>query len=290
MGARRAHRAAPPALALALLLLMAARAFAMYEDQAGTFDWHRQHIGEVLHAGHSPGRDRFYVATAQSLVAAVSAGDGSIAWRRAYNEEDPLGQIITLAKPAAVVAVSGGGRYVRAWEPARGALKWEAPGGAPAAAAGAAAGARGSAAVAAVDTAQVPAVAVHAPGTVQVRVVLLSRLQVPLRWRLLAAMPWHECGSDGPRLSMPCLPGCGAPVRLGKGEQGLPLVAPSRTPGLARLGHTCSSGWAPRMNPRAAAFGRQGRGDLDGRRPRGVSRARQRQPGDADAGDRLHGR
>lgn len=53
-----------PLLAVALLAWATAAA-AMYEDQAGTFDWYSQHVGEVLRAGYAPGRDRFYVATAQ---------------------------------------------------------------------------------------------------------------------------------------------------------------------------------------------------------------------------------
>ncbi|KAI8475054.1 MAG: hypothetical protein J3K34DRAFT_456487 [Monoraphidium minutum] len=119
-------RALPLAAAAPLLVLLAtAGAAAMYEDQAGTFDWHRQHVGEVLQAGFSPKRGRFYVATAQSMVAALGAAGGEIAWRRTYPSEDPLNAALITGRPAGAVTASGGGRYLRAWD-SQGGLKWEA--------------------------------------------------------------------------------------------------------------------------------------------------------------------
>jgi outer membrane protein assembly factor BamB len=149
-------------LAAAALACFARGAAAMYEDQAGTFDWHRQHVGEVVAAGYAPGRDRFYVATSQSVVAALSAADGSIAWRRTYTDDDPLGAALPAARPAALVAASGGGRYVRAWD-ANGGLKWEGLAAPVAAAAG------GSTALAAVTLQDGPGVALVGGGLVQVR-------------------------------------------------------------------------------------------------------------------------
>jgi len=117
---RRAHHL------LLCLALWASAAAAMYEDQAGTFDWHRTHIGEVIGAGHAAGRDRFYAATAQGFVAAISAADGAVPWRRTHAAEDPLGPTVLVSKPSCVVASSRGGRYLRAWDAADGSLRWEA--------------------------------------------------------------------------------------------------------------------------------------------------------------------
>ncbi|GBF96686.1 ER membrane complex subunit 1 [Raphidocelis subcapitata] len=155
-----------PLLLAALLLLLAcgaAPAAALYEDQAGTFDWHRQHIGEVLYAAHGGGRDRFYVATAQGIAAAVSAADGAVAWRRTHPEEDPLAAAVALAKPSLLVVASRGGRHLRAWGAADGALRWEA------AAAPRDAPPNGAAALAAVALREGAAVAAAAGGGVQVR-------------------------------------------------------------------------------------------------------------------------
>lgn len=77
-------------------------------------------------ATRSVTRPLHFPTTSQGLVAAISAADGAIAWRRTYPVEDPLGDTIVLSKPSCVVAASKGGRTVRAWDAAEGALKWEA--------------------------------------------------------------------------------------------------------------------------------------------------------------------
>jgi outer membrane protein assembly factor BamB len=148
---RRSGGTAAATLALLAALALARGAAAMYEDQAGTFDWHREQIGEVVAASHAAGRDRFYVATAQGNLAALSSADGALAWRRAHPEGDALDAAIALSKPSVVVAASAGGALLRGWDAADGGFKWEAPlggGGAAALAAVALAGGAGVAAVA----------------------------------------------------------------------------------------------------------------------------------------------
>ena len=143
---QRQQRRPLPRLPLLLAACIAAaaaprRAAAMYADQAGMFDWHRQHVGEVTYASYSPaagagsGRGgRFHVATAQGVVAGLEAADGAIAWRRAHPpDSDALLAAAALpgggAAPAVVAASRGGsvgGRVaVRAWDTAGGALRWE---------------------------------------------------------------------------------------------------------------------------------------------------------------------
>ena len=99
---------------------------ALYEDQAGTFDWYKQHVGEVAAADFVGSRDRVYVATQQNILAAISKTNGAIVWRRPYGSKDPINTLSTLNKPPTVLTVSRGGKYIRAWEPQEGYFKWEA--------------------------------------------------------------------------------------------------------------------------------------------------------------------
>lgn len=114
---------------LLLTLLVASSAclaVALYEDQVGTFDWYKQYVGEVATADFLPSKDRLYVSTRQNLIASLSSTNGSIAWRRTFNDKDPLGRLLVLEKPSCVISVSRGGKFVRAWDPQDGAFKWEA--------------------------------------------------------------------------------------------------------------------------------------------------------------------
>jgi outer membrane protein assembly factor BamB len=164
MARRRSRHGAATGCGATLLLLLACAAYpgaAMYEDQAGMFDWHREQIGEVVSAAYAPGRGRFFVTSAQGILAAVSASDGALAWRRTHPPEDALAAAVALTKPSVVVAASRGGSALRAWDAADGALRWEAPVGG--------AGAGGAAALAPVALAAGAAVALAAGKEVQVR-------------------------------------------------------------------------------------------------------------------------
>ena len=105
-------------------LLLLRRVAGLYEDQAGEFDWVREHIGTVTRAVYK--ERRAYVlskANDVALVAALNARTGAIEWRRAL----PLGETgdAIAVTPYAVVTLSGG-RYVRAWRLGDGALVWDA--------------------------------------------------------------------------------------------------------------------------------------------------------------------
>lgn len=115
----------PRACLLLLLSFILSSASAIYEDQAGTFDWYKQYIGQPNTVQFIPGRERVYVATSQNLLASLQTKAGSVAWRRRYTDQDPLGKILALQKPAIVLAVSKGGKYLRAWDVVDGGFRWE---------------------------------------------------------------------------------------------------------------------------------------------------------------------
>lgn len=168
------QRRQQPAAAAALLLLAAAACLApvsaIFEDQAGTYDWYKQYVGRPRDVAFLPGREQLYLASQQNLLASLGGATGSVAWRRKYTQQDALDALVLVPKPPLVAAASNGGKYVRAWDAAEGGFRWEALvfEGPPAAAAG---GGGGSSAVglAAVERGGQAAVAVAAGGTVKVR-------------------------------------------------------------------------------------------------------------------------
>jgi len=129
-------------LVAAVLAALISCTAAIYEDQAGTFDWYKQFVGRPLSVSHIPGRGRAIVATEQNLLASVDTHSGSVAWRRPYTEQDSLANVLVLqlpAKyqsskgaqddvrnlpPAIVLAASRGGKTLRAWDAADGGFRW----------------------------------------------------------------------------------------------------------------------------------------------------------------------
>jgi hypothetical protein len=109
-----------------LLLLLLGPAWAIYEDQAGTFDWYKQYVGKPTSVTFLPGKERVFLTAQQSLLASLHTKAGSVAWRRKYTEQDPLDKAVALQKPALLLAASKGGKYVRAWDALDGGFRWEA--------------------------------------------------------------------------------------------------------------------------------------------------------------------
>lgn len=117
---------AAKACCLLLLCVLLPPTLAIYEDQVGVFDWYKQSIGQPHSIAFVPGRERFYAATDQNLLASVQTKAGSISWRRKYTDQDPLEAYVVLQKPAVVVAASNGGKHLRTWDALSGTFKWEA--------------------------------------------------------------------------------------------------------------------------------------------------------------------
>ena len=104
---------------------LVATAGALYADQAGEQDWHRENIGRVTHAA-SKQKALFVVTEAgdRSLVASLGARTGTLNWRTALPPNEK-GHAIALTDKA-VITLSGEGKC-RAWAQAGGALLWEQP-------------------------------------------------------------------------------------------------------------------------------------------------------------------
>eukprot|EP00955_Chlamydomonas_euryale_P098597 365157-Chlamydomonas_euryale.AAC.23 len=118
-------------LALALLLAsLAPSAHALYQDLAGTFDWHLANVGPITCGGLHGSKPRAFVGSTQDVVASLQLRDGSIAWRRVLPEK--LDDVVVLEDPALVLSVSGSGSRVRAWDQGDAGMRWEAFIGGPA--------------------------------------------------------------------------------------------------------------------------------------------------------------
>ena len=108
-----------------LVAALVATAEALYADQAGEQDWHRENIGRVTHAA-SKQKALFVLTEAgdRSLVASLGARTGNLNWRTALPPNEK-GHAVALTDKA-VVTLSGEGKC-RAWAQAGGALLWEQP-------------------------------------------------------------------------------------------------------------------------------------------------------------------
>ncbi|ELU06819.1 hypothetical protein CAPTEDRAFT_171523 [Capitella teleta] len=103
---------------------------ALYEDQAGKFDWRHQYIGRAVHATFDQSGvqgKRLLLSTEQNVVAAVNARNGQLGWRHILEEGDS-GRIddMIVVNNFVLVLCSGGG-LVRAFHSISGSLQWEAP-------------------------------------------------------------------------------------------------------------------------------------------------------------------
>ncbi|GIL85172.1 hypothetical protein Vretifemale_13572 [Volvox reticuliferus] len=111
-------------LILFMLVALAAvqGATAMFEDQAGTYDWYRQHIGLISSASFHPSKPRVCFATAQSVVGCLNLRDGSLAWRKALGSSISSPSSLLLPKSSSFVTVTEG--YLRAFD-LEGNLLWQ---------------------------------------------------------------------------------------------------------------------------------------------------------------------
>lgn len=148
------------AVVAALLLLcvsLPAHVSAIYQDQAGQYDWMQQYVGRIKLAQLvSQPRARLYVASELGAVAALSPADGKLLWRRVLAEGDAFTHMAVLGRH--MITLSGGGSQLMAWDAETGAAAWTAALGG---------GAEGSVDLAAVGSG---AVAVAAWGSIQVSI------------------------------------------------------------------------------------------------------------------------
>ncbi|KAK7496801.1 hypothetical protein BaRGS_00012010 [Batillaria attramentaria] len=103
---------------------------ALYEDQAGTYDWKQDNVGKVTHVhwesvGLSSTGKKLFVATERNTLASLNTHDGAIGWRQVA-EEGTRGKIDTLLYNGNyIITVQAGGKFVRSWHSQTGNLHWE---------------------------------------------------------------------------------------------------------------------------------------------------------------------
>lgn len=111
-----------PGLLLALLLCGAGRlAAALFEDQAGTYDWYKAHVGLIRAAAFHPSKPRVCTATQQSVLGCLSLRDGAIAWRKQLEDGQDAAFLQVEEHGLIVVATH---KLVQAFDH-EGFLKWE---------------------------------------------------------------------------------------------------------------------------------------------------------------------
>lgn len=115
----------PPTLCTLLALtLLASGASAIYEDQAGQYDWLKQNVGRVSLAQLAPRpRPRLVVASEAGVVAALSPRDGTLLWRRVLPEGRGAPTYLELAGNR-VLTLSDGGCLLEAMDIDSGRLLW----------------------------------------------------------------------------------------------------------------------------------------------------------------------
>eukprot|EP00873_Tetraselmis_striata_P009798 jgi/Tetstr1/430062/TSEL_019920.t1 len=123
----RARIALSLAAALMVFALCASGVAAIHEDQLGRHDWYRQYLGRYRAAEFAKKSARVAVASEQNALAALNLRTGDVEWRQIFGEADPLREIVTTDKPAALFSLSGaeGNQMLRAWNLHSGALVWD---------------------------------------------------------------------------------------------------------------------------------------------------------------------
>lgn len=110
---------------VAWLALHAAQpAAALFEDQAGTFDWYKPYIGHVTSAAFHRTKPRLYVSSQQGVAGVLNLRDGSIGFRHML-DPGAGAQSLLLDTPAVFVTLTASGA-LHAWDPVDGVLKWAA--------------------------------------------------------------------------------------------------------------------------------------------------------------------
>lgn len=112
-------------IAALFTLLLVHSVAGLYQDQAGTFDWHRQYLGAITDA-HLLSK-RACGISEQKAVGCLELSDGSIAWRKVLDDADGVQASAHSEKHSLYYTVSHGAAYLRAWDVSDGQLRWEVP-------------------------------------------------------------------------------------------------------------------------------------------------------------------
>uniref|UniRef100_V9KAG0 ER membrane protein complex subunit 1 n=1 Tax=Callorhinchus milii TaxID=7868 RepID=V9KAG0_CALMI len=101
---------------------------AIYEDQAGKFDWRCQYVGKPQFAyfdAPTKASKKIVVATENNVIASLNTRNGKILWRQVDKAGVEGAVDLMLLHGQDALTVSGGGRMLRSWDTNIGGLNWE---------------------------------------------------------------------------------------------------------------------------------------------------------------------
>eukprot|EP01025_Chloroclados_australasicus_P033716 TRINITY_DN3443_c0_g1_i1.p1 TRINITY_DN3443_c0_g1~~TRINITY_DN3443_c0_g1_i1.p1 ORF type:complete len:993 (-),score=131.33 TRINITY_DN3443_c0_g1_i1:162-3140(-) len=103
----------------------------MYEEQLGSFDWHKQYVGLVNNCEFNNKAIRAYVSTKQGALSSIYLKDGSITWRKIIQSDQVTdqqlsqGSILRISESSQrglIAHVDDGCEQVRVWDAQNGDL------------------------------------------------------------------------------------------------------------------------------------------------------------------------
>jgi len=112
-------RASTPLITSFVLMTFFSSVSAIFKEQAGKYDWHKQNVGDVEFARFV--NQNIVVASKNGVIASLRDGDGSVAWRVVLDSAE---QITALEATEDVAVVLSDLLYVRAFGPF-GQMLWE---------------------------------------------------------------------------------------------------------------------------------------------------------------------
>jgi ER membrane protein complex subunit 1 len=112
----------PLGLRALCLLLVAAACSAMFEDEAGANDWHKQQLGTIT-ALHAVGRG-LIVASDAAVIASLNPENGTLTWRHVLDETHTVRTTLPVGS-SGVLTITGADAIARYWRADTGALLWD---------------------------------------------------------------------------------------------------------------------------------------------------------------------
>ncbi|VDM92584.1 unnamed protein product, partial [Litomosoides sigmodontis] len=116
---------------MAFLLWFAAMVItvsAIYEDQIGKFDWHREYVGCTrelyMEQLKSTELSHIFVSTESNMIASLKRSTGQIAWRQQLEHSSAL-QLSFSPATKLMITITKDSEAVRAWNRNSGVLVWE---------------------------------------------------------------------------------------------------------------------------------------------------------------------
>lgn len=96
---------------------------AIYQDQLGKFDWHRQQLGKLEFVALSSKKSRLLGTTVEGVVSNINLRDGSIVWRQKM--EDRILDLFVYERENLMLTLTS--RQMIGWDLMDGSAKWEVP-------------------------------------------------------------------------------------------------------------------------------------------------------------------